>query len=175
MKMNIDVHLRFEFDNSRNSFFRTDEATSPPQISACKLGYGMFGIISTYSTYCIIILLGESKSKIFLARTMTQTRTSIILKHNRLTMSQSNTPEISPELCKQLVQMYTPADDTSKRIPKETARAVSEVIKLMVLEARSRALIIAECDAVDDDEGQRVEIRADHVTKIAESILADFS
>ena len=106
---------------------------------------------------------------------MTQTGNIHNLETNRPTMSQSNTPEISPELCKQLLQMYTPADDTSKRIPKETARAVSEVIKLLVLEARSRALIIAECDAVDDEEGQKVEIRADHVTKIAESILADFS
>jgi hypothetical protein len=45
---------------------------------------------------------------------------------------------IPPELSKQLLKANLP-DDVQKRIPNETARAVSELLRLFVLEARSRA------------------------------------
>ena len=61
--------------------------------------------------------------------------------NNSTNNQDENKPGISPELSKQLIQMYAPGDDAGKRIPKETAKAVSEVIKILVLEARSRASI----------------------------------
>jgi hypothetical protein len=54
----------------------------------------------------------------------------------------NNEPSIPEELSKQLIQLYTPPGGGSgKRIPKETAKAVSEVIRMLVLEARSRASV----------------------------------
>lgn len=50
-----------------------------------------------------------------------------------------NDPSIPPELSKHLLQMYNP--DESKRIPNETAMAISEVLKTFVVEATSRASI----------------------------------
>jgi hypothetical protein len=53
-----------------------------------------------------------------------------------------NEPSISPELSKQLIQLYTPpGGGSAKRIPIETAKAVSEVIRMLVVEARSRASV----------------------------------
>lgn len=50
--------------------------------------------------------------------------------------------EIPSELSKQLIQIYTPLDGSAgKRIPKETAKAVSEIIRMLILEARSRASV----------------------------------
>jgi hypothetical protein len=51
----------------------------------------------------------------------------------------TNEPTIPPELSKKLLQMYKP--DGSKRIPNETAKALSEVLRIFVVEATSRASI----------------------------------
>jgi hypothetical protein len=53
-------------------------------------------------------------------------------------VSDNSKPTIPPELSKQLLKANFPAGD-QKRIPNETAKAVSELLRLFVLEARSRA------------------------------------
>jgi hypothetical protein len=52
-------------------------------------------------------------------------------------------PTIPPELSKKLLQSYKP--DGSKRVPNETAKAVSEVLRMFVIEARARASIEVSC------------------------------
>lgn len=69
----------------------------------------------------------------------------------------------------------------------EAADAVGELLKLFVLEARNRASLQAEIEQevtattttssqdVDDDNNKKVQVRADHVTRIAAEMLMDFS
>jgi len=71
--------------------------------------------------------------------------------HNlsKLTMTTSNSndsknggdePPIKPELSKKLLQIYN-TPEGAKRIPADTAKAVSELLRLFIIEARSRASI----------------------------------
>lgn len=54
-----------------------------------------------------------------------------------------NESSIPQALSKQMLQLVTPPDGHSnkKRIPKETAQAVSDILRMLVLEARSRATL----------------------------------
>lgn len=49
-------------------------------------------------------------------------------------------PPIKPELSKKLLQIYN-TPEGAKRIPADTAKAVSELLRLFIIEARSRASI----------------------------------
>lgn len=67
-----------------------------------------------------------------------------------------------------------------KRISNEAVLAAGELLRIFVLEARHRAGIVAECEqeAVETSSrvgGEKISIRADHVTKIAAELLLDFS
>jgi tRNA uridine 5-carbamoylmethylation protein Kti12 len=81
------------------------------------------------------------------------TTTSLLVWHHIITMTtpknndddtnaarSNEAPTIPPELSRRLLQEYD-APDGSKRIPNETAKAVSELLRLFVVEARSRASI----------------------------------
>ena len=100
-------------------------------------------------------------------------------------------PTIPPELSRKLLQVFAPTA-TTKRIPNDTAAAVSEVLRKFVLEARARASIEAECDkegealsssSSEDEDGSnhnnkeqsKTEIRGEHITKTAANLLMDFS
>mmetsp|Transcript_41927 Transcript_41927/g.121181 ORF Transcript_41927/g.121181 Transcript_41927/m.121181 type:complete len:108 (+) Transcript_41927:126-449(+) len=86
---------------------------------------------------------------------------------------------ISAELSKRIVSH----SGCEKRVANDTAAAISEVIRMFVIEARARASIEAECDlegGVDDENennaaSNMVSIRADHITKVAAEMLMDFS
>jgi hypothetical protein len=87
---------------------------------------------------------------------------------------------IASELSKKIMTNF----GCDKRIPNDTAEAVSEVLRMFVIEARARASIEAECDlegAMDEENDDNnatsamVSIRADHITKIAAEMLMDFS
>ena len=61
-------------------------------------------------------------------------------------MNTSTTSEndggVSSELAKKLIQSYTPPDGgPTKRIPKDTAKAVSELLRILIVETRSRASV----------------------------------
>ncbi|CAJ1929122.1 unnamed protein product [Cylindrotheca closterium] len=84
---------------------------------------------------------------------------------------------INLELSKKLIQSYTPPNGgTTKRIPNDTAKAISELLRIFVVETQARASVEAECDAVEDAaNGGLANIRADHITKVAVELLLDFS
>ena len=54
--------------------------------------------------------------------------------------NKNSRPTIPPELSKQILKAHLPEGD-QKRITNETAKAVSELLRLFVLEAQSRALL----------------------------------
>jgi len=90
-----------------------------------------------------------------------------------------NTPPTFPaELVRKM--MLT---NSEKKIAKDATVAAGELLRLFVLEARSRASIEAECEdegnmtsnCNDEDNDGRVLIRDDHITKIAAELLMDFS
>ena len=101
----------------------------------------------------------------------------------------SSRPTISPELARALIQFGLTTGEEKRQFKNaDAAKAVGELLRLFVLEARSRAAIEAECDQEadmadeeedDDDDSdkknQTVPIRADHFTKIAAELLMDFS
>lgn len=89
----------------------------------------------------------------------------------------SKTPTVNPELVRQLV-MKKGTNKNSKRCSQEAVSAASELLRLFIVEARSRASIEAECEAegkIDGNDDDKTMIRADHITKIAAELLMDFS
>ena len=100
----------------------------------------------------------------------------------------SSRPTISPELARALIQFGLTGEEKRQFKNADAAKAVGELLRLFVLEARSRAAIEAECDQEadmadeeygegedSDKKNQTVPIRADHFTKIAAELLMDFS
>ena len=91
------------------------------------------------------------------------------------------TQAFHPTLVRQLVTMSQQDDPTAttQQLPSisaEASDAMGELLKIFVLEARNRAAMVAEIEqAADDDEGDTVQIRSDHCTKIAAEMLMDFS
>uniref|UniRef100_A0A7R9ZM38 Uncharacterized protein n=1 Tax=Craspedostauros australis TaxID=1486917 RepID=A0A7R9ZM38_9STRA len=131
---------------------------------------------------------------------MTSARRSILSGDGSpKSLSLSATPDegqsLPSDLVKELILLHhcgdgtqdgTAAGGTTKRIPAETAKAAAELLRLFVLEARSRATTEAECDqegnlsqynkGLEDGAGSsEVAIRAEHITKIAAELLMDFS
>jgi len=108
--------------------------------------------------------------------------------------SSSSPPPIIPaSLTRQLLQLHHP----NQRYNNDAIFASCELLRLIIIEARRRAAIEAECESEvslcvleeeasqnsennDDDSvmgnrRRRVEIRAEHVAKIAAELLMDLS
>jgi CENP-S associating Centromere protein X len=81
-------------------------------------------------------------------------------------------PAFKPSLVKKLVLQHQ--GDTKRVIKKDATLAAGELLRQFILEARSRALIEAECDMSKAENGKAL-IRPDHITKIAAELLMDFS
>mmetsp|Transcript_23442 Transcript_23442/g.26285 ORF Transcript_23442/g.26285 Transcript_23442/m.26285 type:complete len:100 (-) Transcript_23442:1331-1630(-) len=87
------------------------------------------------------------------------------------------------ELSKKLVLSSPPeiASFTKKRVSNDAATAVSEALRLFLVDAHRRSLIEAECDEdihlqqEDEREKAKTPIGANHVTRIAGDLLMDFS
>ena len=95
------------------------------------------------------------------------------------TIGETPTPTVNPELVRQLVMKKgAPTNKNAKRCSREAASAASELLRLFIVEARSRASIEAECEVegkIDGTQDDKTMIRADHITKIAAELLMDFS
>ena len=95
------------------------------------------------------------------------------------TASASSPPSISASLTRQLLQLHHP----NQRFTNDAIMASSELLRLLIIEARRRAAIEAECESEvymgqsqnSDSDMRRVEIRAEHVAKIAAELLMDLS
>ena len=100
------------------------------------------------------------------------------------TSSSSSPHTISASLTRQLLQIRHP----NQRYNSSAITASAELLRLITIEARRRAAIEAECEAevrVGQSQGsesedgydnrKRVEIRAEHVAKIAAELLMDLS
>jgi hypothetical protein len=84
-------------------------------------------------------------------------------------------PTIPPELSKRLLQEYN-APEGSKRIPNETAKAVSELLRLFVVEARSRASIEVSYLVVSGGVATELAIQVVSVlVHVARSLVSDSS
>mmetsp|Transcript_5909 Transcript_5909/g.10790 ORF Transcript_5909/g.10790 Transcript_5909/m.10790 type:complete len:108 (+) Transcript_5909:48-371(+) len=92
----------------------------------------------------------------------------------------SPTTTIPSTLTRQCLQLHHP----NQRISNDAIELTSEFLKMFVVEARRRAAIEAECETgveIIDEEGdtnsktKTVEIRADHIAKIAAELLLDLS
>mmetsp|Transcript_7142 Transcript_7142/g.15479 ORF Transcript_7142/g.15479 Transcript_7142/m.15479 type:complete len:108 (-) Transcript_7142:289-612(-) len=88
---------------------------------------------------------------------------------------------IPSALTRQCLQLHHP----NQRISNDAIELTSEFLKMFVVEARRRAAIEAECETgveMIEEEGdtnnktkEAVEIRADHIAKIAAELLLDLS
>mmetsp|Transcript_7362 Transcript_7362/g.11589 ORF Transcript_7362/g.11589 Transcript_7362/m.11589 type:complete len:129 (+) Transcript_7362:34-420(+) len=107
------------------------------------------------------------------------------------TSSSSSPPTISASLTRQLLQLH----HSTQRFHSDAISTSSELLRLFIIEARRRAAIEAECESEvlcigqsqnsdNNDDGvigerkrrrRRVEIRAEHVAKIAAELLMDLS
>ena len=95
---------------------------------------------------------------------------------------------LNPTLVKKLILLHQqqqqqqqqpqqqPQGDAKKPmiLSKDATLAAAELLRRFILEARSRALIEAECDMSQTEDGMTL-IRPDHITKIAAELLMDFS
>lgn len=96
-----------------------------------------------------------------------------------------NHPTIPHEVSKKLVECFPPDTVSSgKKVSQEAAAAISEALRLFLVDAHHRASIEAECDdecALEDDKNKalsvdaRTSINANHVTRIAGDLLMDYS
>lgn len=94
---------------------------------------------------------------------------------------EERSPTVPPALARKLI-VENGAKAKSKRLTREATLATSELLRLFIVEARSRAGIEAECEtegrlraAETDENNDKAMIRADHITKIAAELLMDFS
>jgi len=92
--------------------------------------------------------------------------------------------KIPHELSKKLVLSYPPETAKSnKRVSTDTASAISEALRLFLVDAHRRSVVEAECDEDinlqqghdESDSKAKTPIGANHVTRIAGDILMDFS
>mmetsp|Transcript_23503 Transcript_23503/g.55343 ORF Transcript_23503/g.55343 Transcript_23503/m.55343 type:complete len:106 (+) Transcript_23503:100-417(+) len=102
------------------------------------------------------------------------------------TSATKQVPTIPEEVSKKLVACFPPKTVSSgKRVTPDAAAAISEALRLFLVDAHHRASIEAECDdecGVDDDDDKnksaldgRTAIKANHATRIAADLLMDFS
>ena len=122
------------------------------------------------------------------------TRVSLIMKssNNNNDNKQNQQVTFPPSLVRKLILFHNQAVTENSR--KETKRktpapprisndgvlAAGELLRLLVIEARNRASLLAECEqeasiAVSDREHTPISIRSDHITQIAAELLMDFS
>lgn len=95
------------------------------------------------------------------------------------------------ELAKKLVSIFPPAnssDDSRKRASVDAANAISELLRIFLIDAHRRASIEAECDEdikslpeqfkhkdVNEDNETRPSIGSEHITRICGDLLMDYS
>lgn len=99
--------------------------------------------------------------------------------------TKQNHPTIPQEVSKKLVESFPPDTAGSGiRVSQETAAAISEALRLFLVDAHHRASIEAECDdecAFEDDKNKEssvdapTSINANHVTRITGDLLMDYS
>ena len=113
------------------------------------------------------------------SRQTSTTATSAATTNSSSSSSSSSPPTISASLTRQLLQLHHP----NQRYTNDALSTSAELLRLIIIEAQRRAAIEAECESEvyvghsqnsDGDDG-RVEIRAEHVTKIAAELLMDLS
>ena len=97
--------------------------------------------------------------------------------------SSSSPPTISASLTRQLLLHHHP----NQRYTNDALSTSAELLRLIIIEAQRRAAIEAECESevyvgnsqnsndVDFSGNRSVEIRAEHVAKIAAELLMDLS
>lgn len=104
-----------------------------------------------------------------------------------LPSSSSPPPTVPPSLTRQLLTLHHP----NQKFTNDAITLSSELLRLFIIEARRRAAIEAECESelstmMDDDDDNDseteknnkrrvVEIRADHIAKVAAELLMDLS
>ena len=102
-----------------------------------------------------------------------------------LPSSSSSPPTVPPSLTRQLLTLHHP----NQKFTYDAITLSSELLRLFIIEARRRAAIEAECESelstmMDDDndsddseteKSRVVEIRADHIAKVAAELLMDLS
>ncbi len=103
--------------------------------------------------------------------------------------SSSPPPTVPPSLTRQLLTLHHP----NQKFTNDAITLSSELLRLFIIEARRRAAIEAECESelstmMDDDDNDSddseteknnkrrvVQIRADHIAKVAAELLMDLS
>ncbi len=103
--------------------------------------------------------------------------------------SSSSPPTVPPSLTRQLLTLHHP----NQKFTNDAITLSSELLRLFIIEARRRAAIEAECESelstmMDDDDNDSddseteknskrrvVEIKADHIAKVAAELLMDLS
>ena len=117
------------------------------------------------------------------SRQTSTTATSAATTNSSSSSSSSSPPTISASLTRQLLQLHHP----NQRYTNDALSTSAELLRLIIIEAQRRAAIEAECESevyvgnsqnsdndVDCDR-RSVEIRAEHVAKIAAELLMDLS
>jgi hypothetical protein len=123
------------------------------------------------------------------SRQSSSTLTNNNITANSSSSSSSPPPTVPPSLTRQLLTLHHP----NQRFTNDAITLSSELLRLFIIEARRRAAIEAECESelttmMDDDDNDSddseteknnkrrvVEIRADHIAKVAAELLMDFS
>ena len=96
-----------------------------------------------------------------------------------MSKEKSSTPAaFHPNLVKKLITQHLSEDGTDMTISlnAEAADLVGELLRQFVVEARSRASLEAEIEQEASlQEGETIQVRSDHLTKIAAEMFMDFS
>ena len=97
------------------------------------------------------------------------------------TSSANASQAFHPALVRKLVTMHIEEDPekgagTLPSLTSEASELIGELLKRFVLEARSRATMEAEIEQeASVDDGNAIQVRSDHCTKIAAEMLMDYS
>ncbi|KAL7451922.1 hypothetical protein ACHAWC_003679 [Mediolabrus comicus] len=120
------------------------------------------------------------------SRQSSSTLTNNNITANSSSSSSSPPPTVPPSLTRQLLTLHHP----NQKFTNDAITLSSELLRLFIIEARRRAAIEAECESelstmMDDDDNDSeteknnkrrvVEIRADHIAKVAAELLMDLS
>merc|ERR1712183_367731 len=98
-------------------------------------------------------------------------------------MGMKKKEKIPHELSKKLLLSFSPENSSTtvkKRVSNDAANAVSEALRLFLVDAHRRSSIEAECDEdihiqqQDDQDKSKTPIGANHVTRIAGDLLMDY-
>jgi hypothetical protein len=123
------------------------------------------------------------------SRQSSSTLTNNNITANSSSSSSSPPPTVPLSLTRQLLTLHHP----NQKFTNDAITLSSELLRLFIIEARRRAAIEAECESelttmMDDDDNDSddseteknnkrrvVEIRADHIAKVAAELLMDLS